>query len=802
MLIAQVIGKFYRQHLALFLLFLFGLSLGGALLGAIQGLNQEAGERYENTSALLNNPITHFVRPAAGQQYIEQTTWLRLRKAGITSAAPVVEHTITLEGQRFWLRGVNTLDWLSQARPAKQSQQGRDVGFALNTLFLPTALAQRLNINQAVTREIAGVTVNLQPAPSLEGKTALADIALVDSVLKLNGAVSYIEISDPKLDPSQVQLLLNGEGVLQNAEQQSFDSLSKAFFFNLKALALLGYVVGAFLSFNAIKLVLYARKKLHSQLLLFGCTERTLAYVVASELLFMSAIAALIGEGMAYFGANLLLGEINLAMQSLFELDRSLAIEFSWTTVLLAFSLNVMVLLGVIVGQLRGVSIPLNTPIKLSALMMVAVIAGYFYRYSISALDALALCVSLLLLFFIICGPVLRYTFSWLPAASPLLKWMKAQSTQQLAVLKVSVYAVLLATGASVGLQVMVASFNSALQIHLDKRLSADLYVRPDKVTEQQYRWLAARPEVAQLGVYWHAEAALDNAERRQLPPQVEVISFGADATSHQNLQLLQGRAPNSTELYSAKATEQLGCLANEPSQLRYGLETGMSLRLLQGERVLRCTITGFYYDYGEQKPVLVVPTTALQQAGFAYQQYGFSIQAKLGADIDQLKQDIVTALQLKASQVSYNQVFKDFANMLFSHTFYATKALNMLIVLIALFGLWVSLLTLGAKQLQPLVTLSTLGVTTKQLLAVKLLQSGIILLVTLLLATALGFALGVVLLKLVMPIGFGWSIPMDMPIVDISFFLLTIFILALVVSLLPLLKLRRYAAADLLYEQ
>ena len=716
----QVIVKFYRQHFALFSLFLFGLSLGSALLGAIQGLNQEAGERYKNTSALLNNPITHFVRPAAGQQYIEQAAWSKLRAAGITSAAPVIEQTITLEGQRFWLRGVNTLEWLSQSRQVKQSPQGRDVGFALNTLFLPTALAERLNIRQAVTREIAGVTVNLQPAPSLEGQTALADIALVDSLLKLNGAVSYIELSDPKLDRSQMQLLLNSEGVLQNAEQQSFDSLSKAFFFNLKALALLGYVVGAFLSFNAIKLVLYSRKKLHSQLLLFGCTERVLAYVVATELVVMSAIAALIGEGMAYFGANLLLGEINLAMQSLFELDRSLAIQFSWATVLLAFSLNFMVLLGVIVSQLRGLSIRINTPLKLSALVMVAVIAGYFYHFSDSALDALGLCVSLLLLFFIACGPMLRFVFACLPTPTPLLKWMKAQSAQQLSILKVSVYAVLLAAGASVGLQVMVASFNSALQIHLDKRLSADLYVRPTEVTEQQYRWLAARPEVVQLGVYWHADAALDNAERSQLPPQVEVISFGADATAHQNLQLLQGRAPNSTELYSAKATEQLGCLANEPSQLRYGLETGMSLRLLQGERVLRCTITGFYYDYGEQKPVLVVPTTALQQAGFSYQQYGYSIQAKQGSDIDQLQQDIVTALQLKTSQVSRNQVFKDFANRLFAHTFYATKALNMLIVLIALFGLWVSLLTLGAKQLQPLATLSTLGVTSKQLLAVK----------------------------------------------------------------------------------
>lgn len=71
----------------------------------------------------------------------------------------------------------------------------------------------------------------------------------------------------------------------------------------------------------------------------------------------------------------------------------------------------------------------------------------------------------------------------------------------------------------------------------------------------------------------------------------------------------------------------------------------------------------------------------------------------------------------------------------------------------------------------------------------------------SLVLATILGGMLGWILLKFVMPIGFGWTIPFLLPYLEIAVFITLIFSLALLVSALPLLKLSSHDTADLLYE-
>lgn len=55
---------------------------------------------------------------------------------------------------------------------------------------------------------------------------------------------------------------------------------------------------------------------------------------------------------------------------------------------------------------------------------------------------------------------------------------VKADSLVQLPALLSSVLAILMAMGAAVGMQIMVGSFSDTLDTHLEKRLSADLYVR------------------------------------------------------------------------------------------------------------------------------------------------------------------------------------------------------------------------------------------------------------------------------------------------------------------------------------
>lgn len=107
------------------------------------------------------------------------------------------------------------------------------------------------------------------------------------------------------------------------------------------------------------------------------------------------------------------------------------------------------------------------------------------------------------------------------------------------------------------------------------------------------------------------------------------------------------------------------------------------------------------------------------------------------------------------------------------------------------------SFLTLGRGQLQPMAVLQTLGVTQQQLLGAKVLQAALIILTTLLLAIPLGLSLGWVLLTYVMPIAFGWTMAMTVNWLQLSGFTVLMFMLALFVSALPLIKLTRSAVAD-----
>ena len=139
------------------------------------------------------------------------------------------------------------------------------------------------------------------------GLWAITDIANADYLLDAKGQLSFIELSqvtDQQL--VEIEQLISGQAQLIDAKQQSFDVLSEAFFFNLTALAMLGYIVAAFLSFNAIKLTLTARNKLLKQMQLLGCTKLNIQLSLIIELIIVSLCTALLGTLGGYLIANAL----------------------------------------------------------------------------------------------------------------------------------------------------------------------------------------------------------------------------------------------------------------------------------------------------------------------------------------------------------------------------------------------------------------------------------------------------------------------------------------------------------------
>ncbi|KZN48033.1 hypothetical protein N476_22575 [Pseudoalteromonas luteoviolacea H33] len=787
--------QFYLRHKGLLMLFVLGFSLGTALISAIFGLNLEASKRYSNSSALLAVPVTHFIKPNLGTERLPVTVRQQLSRQTETQFEVVLEGRVQLEnGKWLNIKGVNLLHWISQSGAGKKKANYNEVGSQasplFDTIYLDPKLIARLDSN---TLKLNDVSYAVSPIEGL-GFQALMDISLADKLLNAQGEVSYLEVFDLG-DAAELVLteLLKGQARVERADAQAFDTLSGPFFFNLQALALLGYIVGAFLSFNAIKLAFASRAAQLKQLYLLGCQPIKLKQAMFIELGTLGLLCAYLGALLGVTLANILVVDVTQVLRSFYQLDRSVTVELDWAMVVLGFVLNTLVL------SIFFLSNRLSEVIKhksvfwlcLAALCIGAVLLALLAQ---SKLVALLLCAVILLIFFCITPGIISQVFScqW-PTNSALVLWLKADSQGQIKSLLSAVLATLMAMGAAIGMLVMVKSFSQTLDGHLENRLSADLYVRPAVVSSSMHYTLEQMTEIERVGVYWQARSEVI---REQDAVPIKLLSFGRDEHLHQQVKLLGGKAVTSDHL-SSKTGAIDQCLVNEPGWRIYGLDVAQVVQVQQGNKRFSCQITGVFYDYGEQEATLLTTTGVIESSDFSYQAFGFSLTLAPDVDINDMTKYLVEKLPIESTQISINKVFKQYAKQLFENTFSVTHALNLFIMLIALFGVWVSFLTLGRQQLQQMATLQTLGVTRAQLLAAKLGQTLIILLVTIALAIPLGILLGWVLLTYVMPLAFGWSMAMVLDWWGILAFSLVVLVLAMVVGTLPMLRLLKRNIAD-----
>jgi len=774
---------FYRRHPWLMALFFLGFSLGSALLTAISGLNQEANARYQNSSALINNPVTHLIKPLTGKYTIDGNVWLNLRQHGFVNAQPVLRGRLkTNKGQALAIQGVDTLLWLNSAQ-FNQSTKNKDktpTQLSLSTLLVDSQFSERVNSvtdNKAIFDLENG---QKQPDVSLVegiGLWAITDIANADYLLDAKGQLSFIELSqvtDHQL--IEIEQLISGQAQLIDAKQQSFDVLSEAFFFNLTALAMLGYIVAAFLSFNAIKLTLTARNKLLKQMQLLGCTKLNIQLSLVIELIIVSLCTALLGTLGGYLIANALVLDVNRTLIGLYQLDKALVINWQWFNVLLGLTLNISALAVILLAQAKQV-------VNKSKLMFYGLLAStvvgliWLLNYATNEYQALLLCFALLMLFILLVPKALSGLVS-LPVVitNPLTQWLHADTRLHIKDLHIAIIAILVALGSAIGMQIMVKSFSHTLNAHLEKQLSADIYLRSDKLDNNLRHTLSNLSGVEKLSIYMESDGKVNN-----IP--ANLASFGENFEHYQHISLTSGLTISKDNFI------EQGCLANEQSKIKFGFSLNDVAVFEQNATKFCCRITDFFYDYGNPSLSLLTLETRQKTAGLNHDIFGYSIRLKNTTSVAAFSERLINEFKQDSTKILPNKRFKKMANALFEDTFVVTKALNGFILAIALLSLSTSLLSLSVNQLKQLTILRNLGVTQQQLLTMKLLQTSGVVLFTILFAVPLGFALGLALLKFVMPIAFGWTIHFSL---DLSSLLLTCLTLVAVSVLCAYLPIRR----------
>lgn len=776
---------YFRRHPWLLLLFVVGLSLGSALLTAIAGLNQEAKNRHKTSSALIDSAVSHIVKPPIGQDYIDGTLWLKLREQGFTNAQPVLRGKLTLaSGKTLYLQGINSLIWMTKPIAAlstkPQSSQRENTDFAFDAIMVDAKRAERYQLNKddkTLTLQNSPLTPKLVLVEDI-GVWSVTDIAYADRLLNAQGKLSFIEFTSLAAEQIPlVEAILGHDARLIASQEQDFDALSEAFFFNLAALALLGYIVAAFLSFNAIKLSVAGRKKLLTQFNLLGCSKQAITTAIVIEFTVMSFVTALLGSMAGFVIANALVLDINRTLMGLYQLDKALTIGWQWQSLALGFMVNLATLALMVVTQKKTLQSQGNALFFLSLLCTLTAL-GYLYLSANSEFESLLLCFFILALFVLLTPKCLQGLLSFNnPFKQPLWQWLYADSQSQLTELRIAIVAILVALGSAIGMQIMVKSFSHTLNAHLEKQLSADIYVHVDTYQPEQRERLNTDPDIARVGIYMASNGYID-----KMP--AKLASFGNSPSAFSHINLTTGDPV--TQAHFADN----GCIANEQALIKHGIALGETVLFKQNQHHFLCRISAFAYDYGNTALGLITLEDSIKQSPLHWQVYGLSLTLSEQVSTSQMTERLINNYNIESTAISENKRFKDIANTLFNDTFKVTKVLNGFILAIALVSLCISLLSLSAHHSKQLAVLNSLGVDSNQLHQLKLIQTIGLVGFTSLFAIPLGLALGMALLKYVMPIAFGWSIHFYLDVPALLGTCLFLLLAAAICAYLPVKKL------------
>jgi len=781
-ILGALLSHWLRQPLQLATLVL-GLAMATGLWTGVQAINAEARASYKAASDTVSEATATLLR-APGRR-ISQAEFVALRRAG-WQVDPVIEGRITLDGQRFLLRG---LDLIGPGALAG----GQDSGELedLDRLFAHPDVA-------------AGLTAPV-PVTALKGLPRgelLADIPIAAQLLNRQIAFDHLALRPTQPHGQRPLARIAPDLVAQTPNLGNDQRLTDSFHLNLTAFGFLSFAVGLFIVHGAIGLAFEQRRPVLRSLRAIGAPARLLGWLLLAELSLIALVAGALGVAFGYLVAAALLPDVAATLRGLYgaEVGNALSLRPIWWATGLAMALIGAWVAGA--GALwRVARMPLMASARPRAWAMASLRSFAVQALAGLVLWAIAVGMALwgtgLIAGFALLGAMLLGAALILPlvlaalmagfarlAKRPMAQWFWADTRQQLPGLSLALMALLLALSANVGVGTMVSSFRLTFTGWLDQRLAADLYVtaRSEAEAETLRSWLATRQDVTATLPIWSTETTWRGAP-------LELFTVTDHPIYRDNWPML-AETPDTWDRIGTND----GVLINEQMARRFGLKLEDMIDLGPAGQV---AVAGVYSDYGNPNAQVLMATGRLLGA------FPETARLRHGLAVNGGTTDLIGALQdqleLPRDAILEPSQIKAFSLGVFERTFTVTAALNVLTLSVAGFAILTSLLTLAAMRLPQLAPVWALGQTRAQLARLEGVRAVVLAALTFVLALPLGLLLAWALLAIVNVAAFGWRLPMfTFPMQWAGLFALSL-LAALLAALWPALKLARLAPSALL---
>ena len=789
-----LIGGEWRFHPARFALTALAIAVGVALGFAVHLVNGSALATFDSAMRGVSGAAELSVRASSPLGFDEALYPQVARTAGVADASPVVSLPAQLGKARITLLGLDVMraavvtPALIGIAPRGLDGSRPETAFDDNALFLSARAMAEAGVQvgaqvvviangQAVPLRVAG------PLPGADEAAALGvmDIAAVQWRFARPGRIDRIDLAlaDHAQAEAALRRTLPPSALLSTpaAQNAQGDALSRAYRVNLDMLALVALLTGGFLVYSAQSLSVVRRQRAFALVRTLGLSRAGVVGAVMAEGLVIGVIGAAAGLAAGHALASAALRWFGGDLGAGYFRDGGAAhLVFLPGPALGFFALGVAsaalgsALPGRAAARAQPAAALKNAGDLLDPRQPVA-------WWPMAALIAAGVAAALMppvggLPVFGFAGMALMLAggvvgVPWFARAllAPLAKLPRGPVPALLALRHLhgapgaaatALCGIVASTALMIAMATMVTSFRGAVADWLGDVLNADLYARTtagasfDPATRTR---LTQIPGLARA-VFSKELPLTVSASRPPLRLIARPLSGGADP-----IPAIIARAP------ALPAGEPVAWVS-EPAQRLYGWQPGdrIVLPIAAGTTF---AVAGIWRDYGRQSGAVIIDDSVYQRLTGDDGRDQFAATLAPGTDAEAFGRALAAALPpATRTQIELTRpvLLRQFALTLFDRSFAVTYLLEAIAILVGLAGVAATVSAQTIAREREFGMLRHLGVTRGQVLAMLGIEGAIMGLTGALAGIGLGLILAQVLIHVINPQSFHWTMTTRIP--------------------------------------
>jgi len=765
------------------------VSLGVAVFLSIRLANRAAVASFEGFAQGVGTGAEYSVRASLGA----------LDEAGLEGLAPL--------RREFWIRPV--LEGSFTREPGLETFQifatdlvglgagggervdpgllDPDAVLAAPTLGVaPGAVLEGLVDGRQVRLRVAGLIPEVPERPPAQAHLLVMDLPAAQRLFRRPGQLDRLDLGllpGRRATQAQVAAALPSDWLLEPAEQRasSARAMSGAFRLNLTVLSLIALAVGAYLLFQAFDAAVARRRETWALLQALGCPPGRILRLVLAEAAILGSLGSLLGVLLGWAGAQGAVRFVARTMAALYGAASARHADLRAPEAAAALVLGTLTCLfaawiparraaatppvqllarGAAARPMRWAPLALAGAGLLAAGMATAFLprlpAGtLWHAYLGSALVLFGGSLATLALLPLVGAPG-RGARAWgLRLALRPLQRPTGRHGFAAAALAVAV-------GMTVGMGVMVRSFEATVGDWIGAAIQADIYLAPlgsggagsrHRIAPEEADAVAREPGVAALDRYQTVPFSFRGQPTTLATGDLEVLA------ERGHLPMIQGGT--SAAVLARLHRDGLaapGAVASETFARRFGLRLGDVLDL-GGHRA---TLRGVYGDYGNERGSLLLDRPVFLAWLGDPRAASLAVYLRPGADPAAIVARLARAHP--GLMVRANAELREQVRRIFRQTFAITYALEVIGLAVALAGLVQSLAGLALARRGDIWTLRALGGSDAAITGVLLGEGCGVALAGCLGGLAMGLLLSRILVGVLNPQAFGWTLAYHLP--------------------------------------